>query len=63
MTLTALLLTLLLTTVTLLLGAAVLALLLTRPNWCGPVTGALAAMALLATAIGLAVTAAAHGRP
>jgi hypothetical protein len=63
MTLTALLLTLLLTTVTLLLGAAVLALLLTRPSWCGPVTGALAAMALMVTVTGLAVAVAAHGRP
>ncbi|MEV5338671.1 hypothetical protein AB0K93_09310 [Streptomyces sp. NPDC052676] len=58
MTLTALLLTLLLTTVTLLLGAAVLALLLTRPTWCGPVTGALAAIALMATVTGVLVAAA-----
>ncbi|MFD7334923.1 hypothetical protein ACFV98_02820 [Streptomyces violascens] len=55
MTLTVLLLVLLLTVVTLLVGAGILALLVHRPAWSAPLAGAFAAMALMATVIGLLV--------
>ncbi|MFB7187920.1 hypothetical protein ACFC0C_33100 [Streptomyces sp. NPDC056178] len=58
MTLAPVLLILLIGVVTALVGAGVLALLLHRPSWCAPLTGALAAMALLATLTGLAIAAA-----
>lgn len=52
---TLLLLILLLTVVTLLVGVGVLALLLYRPAWSVPLAGALAAMTLMATVVGLVV--------
>lgn len=55
MTLTALLLILLLVVVTLLVGTGVAAVLHHRPAWAIPVTGALAAMMLMATATGLLI--------
>lgn len=55
MTLNALILMLLLGVVTLLVGIGVLALLLHRPAWCAPLTGALASMMLMATVIGLLI--------
>ncbi|MEU9118207.1 hypothetical protein AB0D04_42485 [Streptomyces sp. NPDC048483] len=55
MSLNTLLLILLLTVVTLLVGAGVLALLLYRPAWAAPAAGGFAAMALLATVVGLLV--------
>ncbi|MFF3741323.1 hypothetical protein [Streptomyces sp. NPDC002566] len=55
MTLSSLLLILLLVMVTLLVGAGVLALLLYRPAWAAPFAGALTAMMLMATVIGLLV--------
>ncbi|OEJ36357.1 hypothetical protein [Streptomyces agglomeratus] len=55
MTVTTLLLVLMLGTVTLLVGAGVLALLIQRPAWCAPFAGALAAMMLMATITGLLV--------
>ncbi|MFB6988739.1 hypothetical protein [Streptomyces sp. NPDC056304] len=58
MTLAPVLLILLIGVVTALVGAGVLALLLHRPSWCAPLTGALAAMALLVTLTGLAIAAA-----
>ncbi|MFH9758629.1 hypothetical protein ACH4MJ_28610 [Streptomyces anulatus] len=56
MTLTALLLVLLLVVVTLFVGAGVAGVLHHRPAWAIPITGALAAMMLMATAIGLLIT-------
>ncbi|MEU1826641.1 hypothetical protein ABZ502_29950 [Streptomyces abikoensis] len=55
MSMTVLLLILLLSVVTLLVGISVLALLLYRPTWCAPVAGALGAMTFLATVVGLLV--------
>lgn len=55
MTLTALLVILLLVVATLLVGGGVLALLLYRPAWAAPLAGALAAMMLMATVVGLLV--------
>ncbi|MCA6091904.1 hypothetical protein LE181_06970 [Streptomyces sp. SCA3-4] len=55
MSTTVLLLILLLTVVTLLVGVGMLALLLHRPTWCAPVAGALATMTLMATTVGLLV--------
>ncbi|MET7297177.1 hypothetical protein ABZS79_34655 [Streptomyces griseoloalbus] len=55
MTLTMLLLILLLVVVTLLVGASALALLLYRPAWAAPITGALTVMMLMATVTGLLV--------
>jgi hypothetical protein len=60
MTLTALLLVLLLVVVTMLVGAAVAAVLHHRPAWAIPVTGALAAMMLMATATGLLIAVTQH---
>lgn len=58
MSLIELLLILLLGIVMLLVGAGVLALLLSRPSWSAPVAGALAAMALLVATTAVLVTAA-----
>lgn len=57
MSLTALVLILLLTVVTLLVGACVLAVLLHRPTWSAPVSGALVAMTLMVTVTGVLVAA------
>ncbi len=57
MSLTALVLILLLTVVTLLVGACVLVLLLHRPNWSAPLAGALVAMTLMVTITGVLVAA------
>ncbi|SCK53957.1 hypothetical protein YUWDRAFT_04782 [Streptomyces sp. AmelKG-D3] len=56
MSLSVLLLIFLLGVVTLLVGVGTLALLIHRPTWCGPLSGALAAMMLMATVIGLLAT-------
>ncbi|KOV74200.1 hypothetical protein ADL00_02720 [Streptomyces sp. AS58] len=53
---TALRLILLLVVVTLLVGVGVLALLLHQPSWCAPMTGALAAMTVMAAIAGLIVS-------
>ncbi|ROQ72544.1 hypothetical protein EES39_40875 [Streptomyces sp. ADI92-24] len=57
MTLTSLLLILLLAVVTLVIGAGVLALLLSRPTWCAPLAGAMAAMTLVVAVTGMLVAA------
>jgi hypothetical protein len=54
--LTVLLLAMLLTVVTLLVGTGVMVLLLYRPSWCAPLAGALATMALMVTVTGLLVS-------
>ncbi|MFF0766931.1 hypothetical protein ACFYWH_44250 [Streptomyces sp. NPDC003737] len=56
MPLTVLLLALLLTVVTLLVGTGVMVLLLYRPSWCAPLASALATMALMVTVAGLLVS-------
>jgi len=58
MTLTVLLLVLLLVITTLGMGVGVAALLLRFPHWAAPVAGALTAMMLMATVVGLVVGAA-----
>ncbi|MFB6536556.1 hypothetical protein ACFCY8_28460 [Streptomyces noursei] len=57
MTLPTLLLILLFGIVMLLIGVGVLAMLLSRPAWCAPFAGALAAMMLVVTITGLLVDA------